>query len=106
MGENPSKFSGKADSAHRPVEEVSWFDAVSFCNRLSERCGLTPAYLISGEDDDGNMDVRCDVSSSGFRLPTEHEWEVSARAGTDLSYAGSGSVRHERKCGGVVLGLV
>ena len=83
MGTNPSFFGGESDSAQRPVEGVSWFDAVAFCNRLSKRCGLAPAYRIRGTD------VSCDFEAPGFRLPTEHEWEVAARAGADVTYSGS-----------------
>jgi len=80
MGTNPSKFKGKPDSAQRPVERVSWLDAVSFCNKLSVECGLQPAYRIEGEG------IRCDFTTPGFRLPTEHEWETAAGAGMGLGY--------------------
>ncbi len=81
-GKRPSRFKG----GERPVEQVSWHDAVGFCNGLSERFGLSPAYRLSGES------VSCDFDAPGFRLPTEHEWEVGARAGTEQVYAGSDSL--------------
>ncbi|HUU28405.1 MAG TPA: SUMF1/EgtB/PvdO family nonheme iron enzyme, partial [archaeon] len=74
-GVNPSYFTG--DYNH-PVENVSWYDAVTFCNKLSETEGLEPCYDLSTWE--------CDFSKNGYRLPTEAEWEYAARAGTSTNY--------------------
>lgn len=113
MGENPSYFQGTKNlpaegenQSKRPVENVSWYDAIYFCNKLSTMFGLVPVYSIDGITNVTKWDyvphnekkmrgeLKQNLNANGFRLPTVAEWQYAAmgdgkKTMREFPYAGS-----------------
>lgn len=114
MGKNPSYFCrdnkklsedslrnlNKSTSDY-PVEQISWYDAIYFCNKLSEKKGLQPVYAVNGKidvrkwgykphnEDEIDGKITQNIFADGYRLPTVEEWQYAAKGGENYMYSGS-----------------
>ena len=100
MGENPSYFKARLQN---PVENMSYYDVVYFCNKLSLAKGLQPVYSVNGSiycsewdyiphQNDGLGKITMINTANGYRLPSLEEWHYVAKGDDNYIYAGSNNI--------------
>lgn len=99
-GENPSTIKGNKF----PVESVSWYDSIVFCNKLSIQQSKTPCYKVNGSTNPSDWNytphthksiegtIEFDPAADGYRIPTMEEWDIAIKGGENFTYSGSEDV--------------
>jgi hypothetical protein len=84
-GKNPSTFIGD----NHPVETMTWYQAIMYCNAYSKSLNLDTAYRFTSIDAQGAGNLTCNLNAKAVRLPIEDEWEKAAQGGKSFLYATS-----------------
>jgi len=90
---------GESKAEIHPVHSMTWYAAVKWCNARSEMENLTPCYTVDGGQiyrTGDRDDVVCNWNANGYRLPTQPEWEMAARAGQSSLYPWGNTISHNQ----------